>query len=125
MGYPTMSFSIKAVIIYSYFDEQRILPFKTHGLNIITGKSKTGKSAVIDIVDYCLGRGSFNVAEGVIRKKVAWFGLHLTKAGDEVFIAKDNPGPGATSGSRVYFQHGVIEQYPSMDEISKNTTASG
>jgi len=119
-----MSFSIKALIIYSHSGEQRILPFKTHGLNIITGKSKTGKSAIIDIVDYCLGRGSFNVAEGVIRKKVAWFGLHLTKAGDEVFIARDNPGPGATSGSLVYFQRGVIEQYPSMDKISKNTTTS-
>ncbi|MCU7920245.1 MAG: DUF3732 domain-containing protein [Candidatus Thiodiazotropha sp. (ex Epidulcina cf. delphinae)] len=118
-----MSFSIKALIIYSHSGEQRVLPFKTHGLNIITGKSKTGKSAIIDIVDYCLGRGSFNVAEGAIRNKSAWFGLHLTKAGDEVFIARDNPGPGATNGSLVYFQRGVIEQYPSMDEISKNTTA--
>lgn len=118
-----MSFSIKALIIYSHSGEQRILSFKTHGLNIITGKSKTGKSAIIDIVDYCLGRGSFNVAEGVIRNKAAWFGLHLTKAGDEVFIARDNPGPGATNGSLVYFQRGIIEQYPSMDEISKNTTA--
>ncbi len=94
-----MSFSIKALIIYSHSGDQRILPFNTRGLNIITGKSKTGKSAIIDIVDYCLGRGSFNVAEGVIRKKTAWFGLHLIKGGDEVFIARDNPGPGATNGS--------------------------
>jgi uncharacterized protein DUF3732 len=119
-----MSFSIKAIVIYGHSGEQRILPFNTNGLNIITGKSKTGKSAVIDIVDYCLGRGSFNVAEGVIRKKAAWFGLHLTKDNDEVFIARDNPGPGATNGSLVYFQRGKIEQYPSMDDISKNTTAS-
>ena len=120
-----MSFSIKALVIYGHSGEQRVLPFDTQGLNVITGKSKTGKSAIIYIVDYCLGRGSYNVAEGVIRKKVAWFGLHLTKGSDEVFIARDNPGPGAINGSLVYFQRGSVTGYPSLREISKNTTAGG
>lgn len=97
-----MSFTIRAIVIYSHTGAQRVVPFKAHGLNIITGKSKTGKSAIIDIVDYCLGRGSFNVAEGAIRKKVAWFGLHIAKGSDDVFIARDNPGPGASTGSKVY-----------------------
>lgn len=119
-----MSFSIKAIVVYSHNGDKRILNFKTRGLNIITGKSKTGKSAIIDIVDYCLGRGSFNIAEGVIRKKAAWFGLHLIKGRDEVFIARDNPGPGATNGSLVYFQRGSIKEYPSIEEIAKNTTAN-
>ncbi|WP_027035199.1 DUF3732 domain-containing protein [Mesorhizobium ciceri] len=119
-----MSFSILAIVIYSHTGEQRVVPFRRHGLNIITGKSKTGKSAIIDIVDYCLGRGSYNVAEGAIRKKVAWFGLHLGKGSDEVFIARDNPGPGASTGSKVYFQRGDIENYPSLDVIAKNTTES-
>ncbi len=117
-----MSFSIRAIVIYSHAGEQRIVQFRTHGLNIITGKSKTGKSAIIDIVDYCLGRGSFNVAEGAIRKKVAWFGLHISKGRDDVFIARDNPGPGANTGSKVYFQRGNIDNYPSLETISKNTT---
>jgi hypothetical protein len=123
MGASSVSFSIKALVLYSHDGEQRIVPFREHGLNIITGKSKTGKSAIIDIVDYCLGRGSFNVAEGFIRKRVSWFGLHISKDGDEVFIARDNPGPGATTGSKVYFERGVIGEYPSMDNIAKNTTA--
>lgn len=124
VGGEAMSFTIKSMIIYSHTGEQRTLDFNTRGLNIITGKSKTGKSAIIDIVDYCLYRGSFNVAEGVIRKKVAWFGIHLVKGGDDVFIARDNPGPGVTNGSLVYFRRGKIDRYPSIDEISKNTTAS-
>lgn len=117
-----MSFTIRAIVIYSHTGAQRVVPFNAHGLNIITGKSKTGKSAIIDIVDYCLGRGSFNVAEGAIRKKVAWFGLHIAKGSDDVFIARDNPGPGASTGSKVYFQRGVIKSYPSLETISKNTT---
>jgi len=119
-----MSFTIKAIILYSHDGEQRVLQFNAQGLNIITGNSKTGKSAIIDIVDYCLGRGSYNVAEGEIRRKVAWFGLHLIKGDDEVFIARDNPGPSANTGSHVYFQRGKIEDYPSIDQISKNTTES-
>jgi hypothetical protein len=119
-----LSFTISAIVLYSHNGAQRIVPFKLHGLNIITGKSKTGKSAIIDIVDYCLGRGSYNVAEGAIRKKVAWFGLHITKGGDSVFIARDNPGPGAGTGSKVYFKRGAVPPYPSIEEISKNITES-
>ena len=119
-----MSFTIRAIVIYSHTGAQRVVPFNAHGLNIITGKSKTGKSAIIDIVDYCLGRGSFNVAEGAIRKKVSWFGLHIAKGSDDVFIARDNPGPGASTGSKVYFQRGDLDNYPSIERISKNTTES-
>lgn len=122
LGDQAVSFSIRAIVIYSHIGDIRIVPFRVHGLNIITGKSKTGKSAIIDIVDYCLGRGSYNVAEGAIRKKSAWFGLHISKGTDEVFIARDNPGPGASTGSKVYFRRGKIDQYPSLNDISKNTT---
>ena len=117
-----MSFIIRAIVVYSHSGETRSIPFKSNGLNIITGKSKTGKSAIIDIIDYCLGRGSYNVAEGVIRKKVSWFGLHLENNGDEVFVARDNPGTGASTGSKVYFKRGLIKEWPSLDEIIKNTT---
>ena len=75
-------------------------------------------------MDYCLGRGSYNVAEGEIRRKVSWFGLHLQRNGDEVFVARDNPGPGASTGSKVYLQRGRIERYPDMEEVAKTTTAT-
>jgi len=117
-----MSFSLEAIVLYSHDGSQRVVPFRKNGLNIITGKSKTGKSAIIDIVDYCLGRGSFNVAEGTIRKKVSWFGLHISKGRDQVFVARDNPGPGASTGSKVYFERGAFPDYPDLEKISKNTT---
>ena len=120
-----MSFSIKCIVLYGHQGQLRTLPFSPHGLNIVTGDSKTGKSAIIDIVDYCLGRGSYNVAEGEIRRKVAWFGLHLTHGDDEVFIARDNPGPGSGTGSKVYYQRGKVGDYPSLNKIAKNTTEGG
>lgn len=45
---------------------------KTHavefkeGLNVVTGKSSTGKSALIEIFDYCFGSSDYTIPEGVI-----------------------------------------------------------
>ena len=117
-----MSFSIMAVLLYSHEGEIRTISFRENGLNIITGKSKTGKSAIIDIIDYCLGRGSYNVAEGVIRQKTAWFALHLKRGKEHLFVARNNPGPGASNGSDVYLERGNINNYPSLNTLNKNTT---
>jgi hypothetical protein len=41
------------------------VPFK-QGLNVITGKSSTGKSALMEIFDYCFGSSEFTVPVGEI-----------------------------------------------------------
>lgn len=38
------------------------------GVNVITGRSSTGKSAVIEIFDYCFGNSEFTVPNGIITK---------------------------------------------------------
>ena len=38
----------------------------TKGVNVITGKSSTGKSAMIEIFDYCMGSSEFNIPSGII-----------------------------------------------------------
>lgn len=42
---------IKAIIIFNKKGEKRVVPLK-QGVNIITGESKTGKSALVEIIDY-------------------------------------------------------------------------
>ncbi|MEZ7686325.1 DUF3732 domain-containing protein [Neisseria flavescens] len=46
------------------------------GLNIITGKSSTGKSALIEIFDYCFG-GGYTVPKGVITQHAEIYYLYL------------------------------------------------
>ena len=41
----------------------------TKGVNVITGKSSTGKSAMIEIFDYCFGSSEFTIPSGVITNK--------------------------------------------------------
>ncbi|BDU18617.1 DUF3732 domain-containing protein [Dyella sp. GSA-30] len=52
------------------------------GLNIITGKSSTGKSAIIEIFDYCFGSEEYTVPEGEITKASS---LYFTVLGFESF----------------------------------------
>ncbi len=57
--------NIREIILYSYTGEIRRISFKVNGLNIVTGRSSTGKSALSDIVEYCMGRSTFNIPEGL------------------------------------------------------------
>ncbi|WP_082789528.1 AAA family ATPase [Acetobacter malorum] len=43
------------------------------GLNIITGKSSTGKSALLEIFDYCLGSSEDTIPVGIITERAKLF----------------------------------------------------
>lgn len=68
---------IQELVLYGRNGKVRHLPFSLGTVNIITGKSKSGKSAVGDIIDYCMGGSSCNIADGVVRDTVDWYGLLL------------------------------------------------
>lgn len=55
---------IKEIIIYGNQGQIRQLKFNLGIVNIITGKSMSGKTSVGEIIDYCLGDGNCNIAEG-------------------------------------------------------------
>ena len=42
---------IKSIHIYSHHGQRRDLLFKIDGLNVITGRSSTGKSALSEIIE--------------------------------------------------------------------------
>ena len=94
-------------------------------MNIITGESKTGKSAIIHIVDYCLGSGECHVPEGVIRRKVSWYGVLLDCSGEKIFIARQNPDRGRTTSSNIYIQVGPWTEIPASERLIKNSDLDG
>lgn len=62
--------------------------FKT-GLNVVTGKSSTGKSALIEIFDYCFGSGENTVPTGVITDNAAIYYVALSVNKQAMVIARD------------------------------------
>ncbi len=97
-----MSLQIRSILLYSKDGRVRTLSFKPGSVNIITGKSNTGKSAVIDIIDYCLGQKRFKVPEGVIRDCVSWYGVIFQIDTTQVLVVKPSPDANSTYQSNVY-----------------------
>jgi len=60
-----MQASISHIFLFNDNKDFRTLKFDD-GLNIISGDSKTGKSAVIEIIDYCLFASRSTVPKGII-----------------------------------------------------------
>lgn len=112
---------IKSIHIYSHDGQRRDLEFKVSGLNVITGRSSTGKSALSEIIEYCMGRSTFNVPEGIIRDKVAWFAVIYQFQQEQVLIAKPTPNAGATSCSTVMQRRGNNLAIPDFEELLVNS----
>ncbi len=107
-----MSFQIDTIVLYGSDSRRREIRLRAGVVNVITGGSKTGKSALIDIVDYCLGASSSSVPDGVIRQKVAWYGLRLQLTSEQIFVARRAPAPGEKMTSDVFFERGTLVEIP-------------
>lgn len=112
---------IKSIHVYSHDGRRRDLQFNVNGLNIITGRSSTGKSALSDIVEYCMGRSTFSVAEGDICDKVSWFAVLYQFPKEQVLIAKPIPAVGKTSCSTAMMRRGKFLVVPEFKELIVNT----
>lgn len=120
-----MSLQIRSISIYSHDGQRRDVNFRLNALNIVTGASKTGKSALLDIVDYCWGRDECTIAEGEIRRGVSWFALHLDNDGEGIIIARQNPGPAGRASDQIYFARGIEALPDDASGFHKTSTSDG
>lgn len=114
-----------AIAIYSHRGERRVVRFDLGKLNIVTGSSKSGKSSLFDIVDYCWGRDECTVSEGALRKSVSWFAVLWDNDGEGILIARKNPGPSVVSSDEIYYERNVDELPENPFHFTKNTTSEG
>ncbi len=117
-----MFFQIKEIVLWprnTYFEPRR-LPFELGKVNVITGASRTGKSAVIPIIDYCLGAGKCRIPVKTIRDSCEWFGVVVqTSAGQKLF-ARREPGSQKATGD-MFVSEGSTIDIPDRIE-SKNSS---
>lgn len=105
---------IKYIGVIDKTDQIHFVEF-TQGVNVITGKSSTGKSAMIEIFDYCFGSSNFTIPSGVITDNSQYYFLvinieesYLTIARTEnsknVFLKVDNEIPDISNYSHSFFE---------------------
>lgn len=99
-----------ALALYADDGRRRDVRFAPAQLNIVTGESKTGKSALLTITEFCLGRDQYLIPAGPIANHVAWYAslwqLTDDPDGPRAFVARPAPGRGRASTQRAMLEFG-------------------
>ena len=120
-----MTMQITDIVIYSHDGRRRELTLNAGSVNIVTGSSKSGKSALVDIVDYCFGADTCRVPEGPIRSAVSWFGLRLQLSEGQAFIARRCPSPHAASSEDCFVDIADAVEVPLFEALRQTTNTKG
>lgn len=88
---------------------KRSLKFHCGIVNVISGASKTGKSAVLPIIDYCLGSDRCSIPVGVIRESCEWFGVLIETPEGKKLFARKEPGDQKQTGDMFVLEGDVID----------------
>jgi hypothetical protein len=120
-----MTMQILDIVVFSHDGRARVLPLQPGRVNVITGASKTGKSALVDIVDYCFGASQCKVPEGPIRRCVSWFGVRLKLKSGQAFIARRCPDMRAQSSEDCFIELGDEVAVPTAGELRQTTNSKG
>jgi hypothetical protein len=118
-----MFFQIKEIVVWpkNVDFKPRRLRFELGVLNIISGVSRTGKSAIIPIIDYCLGSDKCTIPVNTIRDACSWFGVVVSTSTGEKLFARREPGSQKATGDMFVLESTTI-QIPDVI-IEKNTTS--
>lgn len=111
---------IRAVVLYNRTGARRVVEFEPGGLNVVTGVSATGKSALLDIVEFCLGRDTLVMPVGPITLTVAWYALIVEHGGTRAFIARPAPREGAASTQRAMVEVGAHLEPLAFEQLEVN-----
>ena len=105
-----MRLTIEKLILWPKASEKRTreISFASGTVNVITGDSRSGKSALTAIIDYVLGSGSCAIPVGPIREKTDWFGLLLQADDFRILVAREEPGDRRASPSCSWTQAAEI-----------------
>ena len=91
--------------------------------NVITGGSKTGKSAVIPIVDYCLGSDRCAVPVSTIRDSCSWFGVVVDTDEGQKLLARREPGEQQSTGDMLLLEARVVDVPELAPRVSYSATS--
>ncbi len=117
-----MSFRLLEIGIYSRVSGQvRRVRLNPYGLNIITGRSQRGKSALLDIIDYCLLSRHCRIAKGRIRNAVSHVGAVFEDGAERHFtVVRAIPSDGYTTSGMVYVDRDHEELPNSIPKLTWN-----
>lgn len=105
-----MQFKIEKIILLLKDNKKREIEFRD-GVNIIAGKSQTGKSALIDIIDYCLFSSMCTIPKGIIYNEVDVYCLVLWINEKRLILARNKFEEIVDSGKNKIFVFEINQEF--------------
>lgn len=78
---------IKYIGLIDNFGNCHNIDFK-EGLNIVTGRSSTGKSAIIEVFDYCFGNSDNTIPDGIITENAELYFVVIELNNSNLVLAR-------------------------------------
>lgn len=119
-----MRWNISKIVLYSHDDQRRVLPFRPGAVNIITGESGTGKSAIVQVIDFCLGSRKCEIAD-FVKSRCSWVATVWVRDEEECFIARKVPGSNQPTTRRFHLITGSNLQVPAKKELPEDGGETG
>lgn len=109
-----MKFIINKVLLWSSKTGYlRQVNFKSNKVNLITGTNDRGKTAILEIISYCLLSEKVDIPQEVINENVAWYGINITVNRSTYTIARAKLGLAGETSNQVYLsKSGEIPNKP-------------
>lgn len=104
-----MNYYINKIVIWFKNGTFRELKFLPNKVNVITGRSNTGKTAIIDIIDYCFFASRSKISESTINENALWYSIEIKINNDLITFARKAPLLSQVS-DEYYFTNEITEE---------------
>lgn len=120
-----MQFQLRNLVIWPKNTSlgPRVVTFELGALNVITGSSRTGKSAIIPIIDYCLASSDCNIPIDTIRDYASWYGIVVQTDIEQILLCRAVPQ--GNKGSNDFFVFRGKEAAIPGEIIAPNQNSEG
>ncbi|MCB0538754.1 MAG: DUF3732 domain-containing protein [Bacteroidetes bacterium] len=103
-----MNFYFTNILLWLKNGDLRNIELKNNKINIITGDSNTGKTTILQIIDYCLFSSKSKIPESIINENVNWYGVRININNKLYTIARKSLNKGNVSNEYYFSSTGEI-----------------
>lgn len=118
-----MKFNINELVLWLRNGKIRRIKFKKNKVNVITGESGTGKSEIINIIDYCFFSRKAKITEEKINENVDWYGIQFNINDKEYTIARRAIKERVVSKEYFFSPNGKLPDIPKLNIDEKDIKA--
>lgn len=114
-----MNFYFEKIILWFHTGDTRELNFQPNKINVITGGSNTGKSAILQIIDYCLFASHSRISESIINENVCWYGIKININNKKYTICRSSLSEGKVTYDYYFSSSGSVPKIPEINSDEK------